>query len=113
MDSKQFADTYLMANGSNFPAEKIHVVKDKLINMPEDRQSSVQALSLKNPVVVLILSLLFGTLAIDRFYLGDIGLGILKILSLFIFVGFIWALADIYLCYKKSKEVNFNKLVML
>ncbi|MDD7374666.1 MAG: NINE protein [Bacilli bacterium] len=35
----------------------------------------------KDPVIGLILSLLIGSLGADRFYLGQFGLGILKLLS--------------------------------
>jgi TM2 domain-containing membrane protein YozV len=49
----------------------------------------------KSWVVALILSILLGTLGVDRFYLGYIGLGILKLVTC---GGFgIWALIDIIL----------------
>ncbi|TLE02797.1 NINE protein [Helicobacter japonicus] len=41
---------------------------------------SLGFLQLKSPVVGLILGLLFGGFAADRFYKGDVGLGILKLL---------------------------------
>ena len=113
MEPQQFADTYIMANASYFPSEKIVLIKDKLSSLPEQRQSTIQSIPLKNPMIVLLLSLLFGGLAIDRFYLGDVGKGILKIISLFLIVGFIWVFLDIYLCYKKAKEMNFNKIMLI
>ena len=46
-------------------------------------------------VVALILSILLGTIGVDRFYLGKIGTGILKLVS---FGGFgIWWIIDIIL----------------
>jgi len=39
--------------------------------------------------------------------------GILKIISLFLIVGFIWVFLDIYLCYKKAKEMKFNKIMLI
>ena len=50
---------------------------------------------MKSKIVALILSIFFGELGIDRFYLGYIGLGILKLIT---FGGFgIWYIIDIIL----------------
>ncbi|WP_284041640.1 NINE protein [Pasteurella multocida] len=69
---------------------------------------------IKSDLLQLILSLILGTLAIDRFYLGDIFLGILKIVSiLFYGIGLIWVLLDIYLCYQHAKYYNFEKVMSI
>lgn len=56
-------------------------------------------IKLKSPVVGLILGLLFGGIGVDRFYKGNIGLGVLKILLLIVsyslfFAGFLGVVAD-------------------
>ncbi len=63
----------------------------------------------KSFVVALILSILLGGLGIDRFYLGYIGLGVLKLITC---GGFgIWALIDIILIAVGSmKDANGNEL---
>ncbi len=63
-------------------------------------------IQLKSPVV----GLLFGALGVDRYYTGDVGLGIGKFLSAFIFVGFIWAFVDLFLIWKGIKKDNFEKV---
>ena len=46
-------------------------------------ENSLQVLlnQMKDPTISLILSILAGTLGVDRFYMGDIGLGIGKLLT--------------------------------
>lgn len=52
-----------------------------------------------------------GGLGVDRFYKGDIGLGIAKICT---FCGFgIWWLVDLFLVPKGIKVDNLNKLNMM
>ena len=49
----------------------------------------------KNPTIALIIGLFFEMVGIDRFYIGDIGLGILKLIT---FGGlFIWGIIDLFL----------------
>lgn len=110
MDAQQFTDSYILANKDNLPAEKLYLVRDKLSVLPETRQAAVQSVPFKSPITTLILSLFLGGLGVDRFYIGDVGLGILKLLTLG-GLGF-WALADLYFSYKKTKEKNFQNLML-
>lgn len=64
----------------------------------------------KSSGVTLVLSILLGGLGVDRFYVGDIGLGIAKLLFGWVTFG-IWYLVDIFLCYKKARQVNFRRLM--
>ena len=76
----------------------------------EEDELLVSAIEKKNPVIGLILSLLIGSLGADRFYLGQVGLGILKLLP---FGGLgLWTIIDWFLIIKKVKETNFNKLAL-
>ncbi len=58
----------------------------------------------KDPSIALVASILGGTLGIDRFYIGDIGLGIAKLLTL----GglFIWTLIDLFLIMSAARDKN-------
>lgn len=58
----------------------------------------------KDPSIALVSSILGGTLGIDRFYIGDVGLGIAKLLTL----GglFIWTLIDLFLIMSATRDKN-------
>jgi TM2 domain-containing membrane protein YozV len=74
--------------------------------MDESKWVYVQTLQLKDPTISLIISILVGALGIDRFLIGDTGLGIAK---LFTCGGLgIWALVDWFLIMGRTKEKNFE-----
>lgn len=111
MSETTFADIYLASNKGFFPAEKLPMIREKLISLSPEKQQTVQAMPLKNPNTTLILSLFLGGISVDRFYLGDIFLGILKFITEFIIIGFIWVFLDIYFCYQKAKEINYRNVM--
>jgi len=58
----------------------------------------------KDPPVALTLSIAFGTLGIDRFYIGNVILGILKLIT---FGGFIiWTIVDWFLIMGSTRKAN-------
>ena len=58
----------------------------------------------KDPTVSIILSVLVGGLGVDRFYIGDVGLGVAKLLT---GGGLgVWWLVDLFLIQKKTKNNN-------
>ena len=71
--------------------------------MQFDMQMSAQR---KSPTTALILSIFLGGLGIDRFYIGDIGLGVGKLLTL---GGLgIWALVDWFLIMRATRRRNMG-----
>ena len=105
----------LMTYSKYFPEESIMMLKQKFDQMDESKKSlmyrSEERRVGKEPVTTLILSLLVGSLGIDRFYIGDTGLGIAKLLT----CGGcgIWTIVDYFLIMKRTKEKNFEKLMSL
>ena len=57
----------------------------------------ITVISNKHWGVLLLLSIFLGGLGIDRFYLGKIGTGILKLVLCMFCIGFIWYVIDIIL----------------
>lgn len=107
----QKVDMYLMTNAKFFEGHHINVVREKLIALDDSKFIGLSALNLKDPTTILIVSLLAGSLGIDRFMLGDTGLGVGKLLTC---GGFgIWAIVDWFLVMDRAREVNFQKIATL
>ena len=104
-------DMYIMTNQKYFPAEKIMYLKEKLLAMDESRFSMISTISLKDPTTILLVSIFIGGWGIDRFMLGDTGMGILKLLT----GGLcgILTIVDWFTISKKTKEQNFNNVMAL
>lgn len=108
---QQKLDMFIMTNQKYFPAEKIMYLKEKLKNMDDEKFSLISTIELKDPTTLLLVSLFLGSLGVDRFMVGDTGLGILKLLT----AGCcgILTIVDWFSIQKKTKELNFNKLMSL
>jgi TM2 domain-containing membrane protein YozV len=71
----------------------------------------VQSLQFKDPTTMLIISLLGGHFGIDRFVLGDTGLGVGKLLTC---GGFgIWTIVDWFMIMGAAREKNVQKLLQV
>ena len=77
--------------------------------MDESKFTMVSTVELKDPTTILLVSIFLGSLGIDRFMLGDTGMGILKLLT----GGCcgILTIIDWFTVSKKTKELNFNNLM--
>ncbi len=98
--------------GDKVPEEKIMVLKNKLATVTDDKVDEILCASLYNPTHILLFSVFLGGFGVDRFMIGDTGLGVGKLLLGWATCG-IWPLIDIFISYKKAKEKNFNKIMML
>ncbi|WP_461642645.1 TM2 domain-containing protein [Labilibaculum euxinus] len=108
MDSQK-VDMFIMTYGKFFESHQIIGVRESLKNADESKWAIVQSISFKDPTTSLIVSLLGGTLGIDRFFLGDTGLGIGKLVTC---GGFgIWTIIDWFLIMGAAKEKNMSKLM--
>jgi len=76
---------------------------------PEQKMlfSSQLAASTKDRSTALILSVLLGTMGVDRFYAGDIGLGLLKLFTVGV-CGIMW-LVDLFMIRGRVDELNRRK----
>lgn len=108
---KEKIDQFMMVNGKNFPELMYQQVRSKLESLDESKSNLVFAMEWKSPTIGLILSLFLGGLGVDRFWLGQVGLGILKILT----CGgvYIWMIVDWFTAMNRTKEYNFHKLMTM
>ena len=108
---KQKVDLYLTTNTKYFRTEDIPIIRQKLESASDDTYLTLQATELKNPTTVLLLSIFLGVLGVDRFMIGDIGMGVLKLLT----GGLcgILAIIDWFTISKKTKTLNFSKISMI
>lgn len=110
MDASK-VDMYIMTNQKYLPAEKIVYVKEKLLSADESKFNLLSTIEFKDPTTILLVSIFLGPLGIDRFMLGETGMGILKLLTLG--VCGILTIIDWFTVQKKAKERNFNALITI
>ncbi len=104
----QKVDMFIMSNAKFFESHHLAVIRDRLLALDDSKWVMVSTLQFKDPTVSIILSVLVGTFGIDRFYIGDTGMGIGKLLTC---GGFgIWTLVDWFLIMGATREKNMQLL---
>lgn len=108
---QQKVDMFLMTNGKFFPEEKIMFIRERLLAMDDTKAALMMSIQFKDPTIALVLSLLTGAYGVDRFYIGDTGVGIGKLLTC---GGLgIWAIIDWFLIMGATREKNFDRLMTM
>jgi TM2 domain-containing membrane protein YozV len=107
----QKVDMFIMSNSKFFESHQVPVIRERLISLDDSKWVAVQTIQFKDPTTSLIISILAGNLGIDRFMIGDTGLGIGKLLTC---GGFgIWAIVDWFMIQPATREKNMEKLNMI
>ncbi|MFW5656096.1 MAG: TM2 domain-containing protein [Bacteroidota bacterium] len=107
MDQKKI-DMFFYAYGNRFPAYRMMMIQSMLEKLDDQRFFMVQTQQYKDPILMLVISILVGHFGVDRILLGQIGLGIAKLLTC---GGLgIWTLIDWFLIMNETREVNFQML---
>ncbi len=106
----QTVDLFLMANSKYLEDHQMYHIRERMIAMDESKWRMLQFMQFNDPVIILIVSLITGPLAVDRFMIGDTGLGVLKLLTC---GGFgIWMLVDWVIIMGITRRKNTEKLMM-
>jgi len=99
-------DLFMASMNDKFSSSHMMMIRTQLEKCDDSRFGYIQCLDYKNPIVLIIISYFLGFFGVDRFILGDTGLGLLK---LFTCGGLgIWYIVDIFLIYGRTKEYNFH-----
>ncbi len=100
----------LFTLSSKLPPETIPMVRERLLNSEIDEMVFFSLTStLKDPTISLVLSIVLGYFGVDRFYIGDVGLGVGKLIT----CGgcYVWWLIDIFLIMNRTRQRNFETLM--
>ena len=108
---QQKVDMFMMMNNKYLPESQILFVRERLLAADDSKEGLLHAIQFKDPIITLVLSLLTGNLGIDRFFIGDTGLGVAKLITC---GGLgIWALIDLFLIMNATREKNFVRLMSI
>jgi TM2 domain-containing membrane protein YozV len=99
---------WLAANASKLPENQLPILKDRLMAMSDAELDRLTYVNLTDPLLMLVISICFGVLGVDRFVLGDIGLGVGKLIT----CGgiYIWWIVDLFYIMDATKEKNLQRL---
>ena len=107
MESEK-ADMFIMTNAKFFESHQVPLIRDRLIKADSSKWGLITTLQFSDPTTSLIVSLIAGSLGIDRFMIGDTGLGVGKLLTC---GGLgIWYIVDWFLIMGATREKNMAKL---
>ena len=107
MDAQK-VDMYIMSNSKYFQSQHLSYIRERLLLLDDSKFMMLQGAELKDPTTSIIVSILAGGLGIDRFIIGDTGMGVGKLLTC---GGFgIWTIVDWFLIMDATREKNMEKI---
>ena len=107
IDKDLLMTSFLLENQKKFNTADIMTIKQQLDLMSDKQIFMINSVDFKDPTVALVFSVLVGVLGIDRFYIGDTGLGVLKLIT---GGGLgVWWLVDMFVISDKTKKNNVKE----
>jgi len=97
-----------MTGSKYFEGYQLSAIRERLLSLDDSKWMMISTLQLKDPTTSLIISILVGHFGVDRFFIGDTGLGIVKLLTC---GGLgIWTLVDWFLIMGATRQKNMEKI---
>jgi TM2 domain-containing membrane protein YozV len=104
----QKVDMFIVANANSFESYQIGQIRDRLLSADDSKWPLISTVQLKDPNTSLIISIFMGHFGVDRFFIGDVGMGVGKLLTC---GGFgIWTIVDWFLIQGATREKNSQKI---
>ena len=105
---KEKVDLFLGMNVENFTPQGLATVKETIEKLDDDKFFLIQGIELQKPSTIFLIAVLLGW---ERFWLDDIALGILKMIT-----GYgcgVWWIIDIFSAKERAKEYNLKKMTQV
>lgn len=101
-------DLFMMLKGKYFENYQLPLIRERMLQMDDATWQIIQVAQFQDPNTSLLISIVGGGIGIDRFMIGDTGLGIAKLLTC---GGFgIWTIIDWFMIQGATREKNTTKL---
>lgn len=106
--TREQIDQLIQVNADKIAPEFIETIRERLLNADEGVANAAFS-DLKGTTMMTLIAWLGGSLGVDRFMLGETGLGVAKLLT----CGGcgIWALIDIFTAGGRTRKYNANKIL--
>ncbi len=102
-------EKYLTMNAKYFPSENMYELKQALLEADDCAYDLISSIALKNPNTYLVISIFLGSYGVDRFLLGETGMGVLKLLT----GGCcgVLTIIDWFRVQKRTREYNYHQIM--
>lgn len=98
----------MMSNSKFFPSEQLPMLRERLLALDDSKFGMLQTISYKDPGTMIIVSVLAGSFGLDRFLIGNTGLGVGKLLTCG-GIG-IWTIVDWFNIQSATRALNLAKI---
>ena len=106
---KSKIEAFILKNRDFFAIEDIPLIQVRMESADDSKWQYLSFVKLKDPQIALMLSIFGGPIGFDRFYIGDILLGILKTITCGGLL--VWAIIDLFLI--RNSAQKYNKSIIM